>query len=72
MEVVWSQPGLTEHGVLHGLRFCADDISKELFLINTLLRRLLQQEDVSPPQESWCDLPVSPPRSDPIKDGGVC
>lgn len=48
MELVWTRPGLIEEGVLHGLRFCADDITKELFLITTLLRRLLQQEEVSP------------------------
>jgi hypothetical protein len=29
------------HGVVHGLHFTTDDMSKELFLIGTLLRELL-------------------------------
>lgn len=41
MEVVWSRADPEGHGLLHGLRFCADDISKELFLIGTLLRQVI-------------------------------
>lgn len=41
MEVVWSRANPEGHGVLHGLRFCVDDISKELFLIGTLLRQVI-------------------------------
>lgn len=41
MEVVWSRDNPEGHGVLHGLRFCVDDISKELFLIGTLLRQVI-------------------------------
>ncbi len=41
MEVVWTRDAPGEQGVLHGLRFSADDISKELFLIGILLRQIV-------------------------------
>ncbi len=42
MEVVWNRADTEGHGFLHGLRFCVDDISKELFLIGTLLRQVIE------------------------------
>ena len=39
-EVVWSQAGSERAGVLHGLRVLEDDVSKELFLIGTMIRML--------------------------------
>ncbi len=47
MEVVWTQAAPGRHGMLHGLCFCADDIGKELFIIGTLLRQLVDQEEAS-------------------------
>lgn len=40
-EVVWTRANPAVHGVVHGLRFLASDMGKELFLIGTLLRQLL-------------------------------
>jgi len=40
-EVVWTGASSVIHGVVHGLHFTTDDMSKELFLIGTLLRELL-------------------------------
>ncbi|MFQ5532925.1 MAG: PilZ domain-containing protein [Candidatus Methylomirabilales bacterium] len=39
-EVVWSRAGSERDGVLHGLRVLEDEVSKELFLIGTMIRML--------------------------------
>ncbi len=44
VKVVWSWADPEGYGVLHGLRFCADDIGKEFFLIGTLLHQLGAEE----------------------------
>lgn len=44
MEVLWTLDAPGEQGVLHGLRFSADDIGKELFLIGILLRQLVESD----------------------------
>lgn len=40
-EVMWTRANPAVQGVVHGLRFLASDMGKELFLIGTLLRQLL-------------------------------
>jgi len=45
MQVVWTRAAPEGRGVLHGLRFCSDDIVKELFLVGLLLRHLVAQEE---------------------------
>lgn len=40
LEVMWNRTTPEGHGVNHGLRFRADDIGKELFLIGALLHQL--------------------------------
>jgi hypothetical protein len=45
MEVMWARAALEGHDVLHGLRFLWDDVDKELFLINALLRQVLDSDD---------------------------
>jgi c-di-GMP-binding flagellar brake protein YcgR len=44
MEVLWMGNAARREGVLHGLRFCSDDIGKELFLIGALLRQLVDSD----------------------------
>ena len=39
-EVVWSRAGSDAEGILHGLRVLEDEVSKELFLIGTMIRML--------------------------------
>ncbi|MFQ5848405.1 MAG: PilZ domain-containing protein [Candidatus Methylomirabilales bacterium] len=41
-EVVWTRAVLAGPGAIHGVRFLANDTGKELFLVGTLLRRLLR------------------------------
>ncbi len=48
MEVVWTRSAPEGDGVLHGLRFRADDIGKELFLIGTLLRQIVASDEETP------------------------
>lgn len=48
MEVVWNRDASDGQGVLHGLRFSADDIGKELFLIGILLRQLVESDAATP------------------------
>lgn len=40
-EVMWAQTISEGHDVMHGLRFLAEDVGKELFLIGALLQQLL-------------------------------
>ncbi|MFQ5803709.1 MAG: PilZ domain-containing protein [Candidatus Methylomirabilales bacterium] len=40
LEVMWNRTVPEGRGVIHGLRFLADDIGKELFLIGALLQQL--------------------------------
>ncbi|MFQ5988951.1 MAG: PilZ domain-containing protein [Candidatus Methylomirabilales bacterium] len=47
-EVMWTRFPSEGNGVLHGLRFTADDISKELFLIGALLQELLDRDEELP------------------------
>ncbi len=41
-DVVWTRANAAEHEVVHGLRFLEEDMGKELFLIDTLLRQFLE------------------------------
>lgn len=59
MEVVWNRSAPTLESVLHGLRFCSDDIGKELFLIGALLRQLVDSDEATPEGEG--EQPLTEP-----------
>ncbi|MFQ5847210.1 MAG: PilZ domain-containing protein [Candidatus Methylomirabilales bacterium] len=58
MDVVWTRSAPRGHGVLHGLRFCWDDISKELFLIGVLLRQFVDSDATTPGRKGEGAHPV--------------
>lgn len=58
MEVLWNQSASERDGVLHGLRFCSDDIGKELFLIGALLRQLVDADAAAPGGKEESDHPA--------------
>lgn len=58
MEVLWNGSAAGRDGVLHGLRFCSDDIGKELFLIGALLRQLVDSDAAAPGGREEGDHPA--------------
>ena len=48
MEVIWARATREGHEVVHGLRFLWDDVDKELFLVSSLLRQVLDSDEALP------------------------
>lgn len=58
VEVLWNRGAARQSGVVHGVRFCSDDIGKELFLIGALLRQLVDSDAATPGEKEGSDHPA--------------